>query len=125
MADSERLRAKVAPLGEAAAASTEWKPAILRDALGAAIHEREPDAILARSGELLACGIPADERSLLVFASYDITQHVLGDAQRARALLHDALSDESCRAWAPQVARARAARVPSRTAPRPRYRQLR
>jgi Flp pilus assembly protein TadD len=95
---------------EAAAASTEWKPAILRDALGAAIHEREPDAILARSGELLACGIPADERSLLVFASYDITQHVLGDAQRARALLHDALSDESCRAWAPQVARARAAR---------------
>ncbi len=94
---------------EAAAIATERKSAILRDALGAAIHERDPDTILARSRELLACDINADERSLLVFARYDVTQHMLGDAQRARSLLREALDDESCEAWAPRVARARAA----------------
>ncbi len=94
---------------QAAEGARERKPAILRDALGAAIHERDLGAILQRAGDLLACDLPADERSMLMFSRYDVTQHLLGDTEPARALLREALRDESCLDWAPRVARARAA----------------
>ncbi len=94
---------------QAAEGARERKPAILRDALGAAIHERDLGAILQRAGDLLACDLPADERSMLMFSRYDVTQHLLGDTEPARALLREALRDESCSDWAPRVARARAA----------------
>jgi lipopolysaccharide biosynthesis regulator YciM len=86
-----------------------WRPAILRDALGAAIHARTPGAALVRAEDLLGCDITTDERSLLAFSRYDIARHLLRDERRADALLHEALRDESCAAWAPHVARVWAA----------------
>ena len=95
---------------EAAEAATERKADIIRDALGAAIHARDPKALLARLGDLLACDVPDGERSALAFCRYDILQHVLGDEPQAEAMLREAVSDDSCSAWAPHVARVRAAR---------------
>lgn len=96
---------------EAAGASVpQLRALILRDALGAAIHERDPEAIMARSAELLACDIPVEERSILVFCRYEVLQHLVGDRPQARTILREALDDPQCEAWAPHVARARAAR---------------
>ena len=96
---------------EAAGASPCWKTAILRDALGAAIHERDSRAIVARCDDLVACGIADDERAALAFLEYAVARYVLGDSDGAQSLLREALADPRCAHWAPHVARAQAARA--------------
>jgi tetratricopeptide (TPR) repeat protein len=94
---------------EAAAEAPRSKRAILREGLGGALHRRDPGSIIARCDDLLDCDIEPAERALLAFSKYDVTQNVVGNGQKARQLLREALGDEVNDGWAPAVARVRAA----------------
>ncbi len=99
---------------EAAQVASRWSGEILRDALGAAVEARDGRAILARCDDLLERDLPSDERCLLVLSKYVVLRYVLGDRDGSRQLLRAALDDPDQRRWAPQVARARAARAGDR-----------
>jgi hypothetical protein len=94
---------------EAASASSQWEAAILRDALGAAVHERDAEAIIARCDELQARGVSDEEHSVLSFCKYDVARHLARAPDVADRFLREALADGRCSGWAPDVARARAA----------------
>lgn len=94
---------------EASHAATTSKVRILREALGEALASKQPEQILARCDELMACDIEPTERATLAFTRYDVTQHTLQAHQDAQLLLRDVLEDPSHHGWAPHVARAQAA----------------
>lgn len=94
------------------AAATEdrrWEAPILRDALGFALAAREARAVVARCEDLLERELDPEERALLAFSKYDVTQHALGENQEARRLLRDALGEPTHQSWAPFLARVRGA----------------
>jgi tetratricopeptide (TPR) repeat protein len=90
-------------------ASTSSKAAIVREALGAAMRAKRWEAALARCDELMRSDIEPDERATLAYCKYNLTRHVVHAERGAEQLLRDALGDTNNRAWAPAVARARAA----------------
>lgn len=90
-------------------ASTTSKAAIVREALGAAMRAKRPEAILARCDELMQSDIEPDERATLAYCKYDLTLHALHVEEDAEQLLRDALGDSNNRGWAPALARAQAA----------------
>ena len=94
---------------EAAGDATTSRERILREALGAALIAKHPDAILERCDALAECGVDPAERAALAFTRYDVKQHVLGASQEAQLLLRDGLGHPENGAWAPQVARSQAA----------------
>ncbi len=96
---------------EAAEAATDSKERIVREALGAALRAREPDAILGRCDELMQCDIEPAEQATLAFTQYDVTQNIAGAHQEAQLLLRSRIGDPNSHAWAPHVARAHAAWV--------------
>jgi tetratricopeptide (TPR) repeat protein len=95
--------------GEAADAATASKERILREALGAALVAKQPDAIVERCDQLMQSDIEPAEQAMLAFTRYDVTQNVLGASPEAQLLLRDAIADPNNHGWAPQVARAHAA----------------
>jgi uncharacterized protein HemY len=104
-ASDERASGQAQSLfSEAASASAELRDAVLRDAWGAAVLARDAQTIIARCDELLEHALDDDERALLSFCRYDATRNLVGDDERARTLLYDALSDPLNRAWAPHIA---------------------
>jgi tetratricopeptide (TPR) repeat protein len=103
---SERAQALY---GSAIEASTTSKAAIVREAMGAAIRAKRPEAIRARCDELIQSDIEPDERATLAYFRYDLARHALRAEEEAEQLLRDALGDSSNRAWAPALARAQAA----------------
>ena len=68
-------------------ASTTSKAAIVREALGAAMRAKRPDAVLARCDELMQSDIEPDERATLAYFKYDFTRHALHAEQDAEQLL--------------------------------------
>ena len=103
---SERAQALY---GSAIEASTTSKAAIVREAMGAAIRAKRPEAIRARCDELIQSDIEPDERATLAYFRYELARHALRAEEEAEQLLRDALDDSSNRAWAPALARAQAA----------------
>ena len=93
----------------AAAGSESVKTAILREALGAAMHTKQADAVLARCDELLRRELDPSERAAVEYCRYDAARNGLGSDERARKLLADAVLDRANADWAPHLARARAA----------------
>jgi uncharacterized protein HemY len=94
---------------EAAGAGTRFRERILREAFGAAVRANRPDLVLQRCDDLMRCGLDPTERATLAFLRYDVMQHVQRANQESLQLLHDSVEDPDAQAWAPQVARSRAA----------------
>jgi hypothetical protein len=94
---------------DAASASTDFKEWILREAFGAALRAKRPELVLQRCDELMQCGLERTERATLGFLRYDVMQNVQGAHQEALLLLRDSVEDPDAQAWAPHLARARAA----------------
>ncbi|MGB5350335.1 MAG: tetratricopeptide repeat protein [Polyangiales bacterium] len=90
-------------------ASTTSKTAIIREALGAAMRAKRPEAVLTRFDQLMQRDIEPDERAALACAKYNLLRHALHRDEDADQLLRDALGDSNHRAWAPALARAQAA----------------
>lgn len=93
----------------AIAADANLAPRIVREALGAAIRAKQPRALIDRCDELLQGEVDDAQSESLSFTRYQATQHSLGDGDGAQLLLRDAIRDPLQRAWAPHLARARAA----------------
>lgn len=93
----------------AAAEDRRWEVPILRDALGFALAAKEARAVVARCEDLLERRLDPEERALLAFSKYDVTQNALGENQEARRLLRDAVGEPTHRSWAPFLARVRGA----------------
>lgn len=96
-------------LSRAADTADKWKVAILRDALGLALHEKHADAIISHCDELLRCSLGPEERALVAFCKYDATANLLHETAAADHLLNDALEQQECEPWAPHLARVRGA----------------
>ena len=94
---------------EAAGSGTTSKERILREALGAALRAKRPNAILERCDQLMQCDIDPAERATLAFTKYDVTRNLSGANQEAQLLLRELIGDPDSHAWAPHVARAQAA----------------
>jgi len=94
---------------EAASAAETSREAILREAFGGALLAKEPEAVLERCDELMRADIEPAERATLAFTKYYVTQNVMGADQVAQLLLRDDIGEPHNHAWAPHVARARAA----------------
>jgi uncharacterized protein HemY len=94
---------------DAAGANTHLKEWILREAFGAALRAKRPEIVLQRCDELMQCGLNRTERATLAFLRYDVMQHVQGANQEALLLLRDSVEEPDAQAWAPHLARARAA----------------
>ncbi|NNK06528.1 MAG: hypothetical protein HKP50_04400 [Myxococcales bacterium] len=90
-------------------ASTTSKAAITREALGAAMRAKRPEAVLIRLDELMQSDIEPDERAALECAKYNLLRHRFHREEDADRVLRDALADSDHRAWAPALARAQAA----------------
>jgi len=108
-ADSARSEQAQALYSEAAGAGGNLEEWILREAFGAALRAKRPDLILQRCDELMRRALEPEERAMLAFVRYEVLRNVQGADQEAQRLLDESIEDPDTHAWAPQIARARAA----------------
>ncbi len=90
---------------DAASMGGRWQVPVLRDALGLALGAQRADAVVARCDDLLECHLAPDERALIAFSKYDVTQNALGQSAEAERLLRDAIGQTGNESWAPHLAR--------------------
>ncbi|MGE0786724.1 MAG: hypothetical protein AB7S26_13715 [Sandaracinaceae bacterium] len=103
--DAERARGLYT---EAAAAASD-PTAILREGYGAALMLGDADGAREHGEALLARSLDPEERSVLLRDLLELASMVLEDAEAERRILVMALDAPAASAWAPDVARARAA----------------
>jgi len=94
---------------EAVAIDSEASVDIARDGTGAAFLLGRFDRLPQGYETLLERTRDPEEQVTVSFARYDVLRHGLGEDEEADVLLRDALDDPAQHAWAPHIARVRAA----------------